>query len=163
MINSVVSIKLFWYIIVIVHSLLPFLSFTFLPIITWCAPYHIFCLGECLLVPFSPIFISLAFVAVDDLVTMWIEISLWMPFWNISLPPYFWFFFKCLVCLSLVSCSILDQACNGGCSSFVGICQFFCLNKWTGRFHTIMINMKVQGCPVLKKHICFLRLYGCHD
>ena len=123
--NSVVRIKLCWFIIVIVHSLLLVLSFNFLPILTWCAPYHSVCLGDCLLVPYSPSFASLACVAVDELAPMWTEISLWIPFWNISLPPYLLFLFKCLVWLSLVSCSILDQAWNGSCLSFVGICQFF--------------------------------------
>ena len=53
LVNYVVCIKSCQFIVANVHSLFPDLPFTWIPVLTWCAPSHIVFRGRCFLVSFS--------------------------------------------------------------------------------------------------------------
>ena len=80
--NYVDCVNLLWFFVASAHSLFPELSFTWLPVFIWCAPYHSVFLGRCLLVLFPPIFPRLVCVTVCDLLPMWPSMSLWIHFGN---------------------------------------------------------------------------------
>ena len=98
--------------------------------IIWCSTSNYVCLSGFLLVTFSASFVCLSGATVDNVVSMWPAILLWINSGYILLPPPIFFFLKFFSGLSHVFCSMLNQACNSGCKVCVVLCSSsICINQ----------------------------------
>ena len=115
LINDVISIKLSWFIMDIVHYLLIGMKLTWFPPHMWWTAYHVVDIDIRFLVSLFTIGACLSGVDVDEFVSMGSEIYHWIQVCFIYISPQIWFLFCGFSnCTCVGYHNMLNEACGGG-------------------------------------------------